>query len=103
MHPAMRTAMDADRFDDLLRALTNTRRSLIGASLFVVLGWAGLPTAEAKKHGGHKQGGNGWRHHRAKKAKQTICHCGNGDPASCKTINPRPQSARKHLKHQCDY
>src|SRR5262245_14896529 len=41
--------MDDDRFDDLLRAITDTRRSLLGTSGLVVLGWAGRPTVEAKK------------------------------------------------------
>ena len=102
--------MNATSFDDFIKELSRTRltrlgvlRGLAASAAAAVIGMALFADeTEAKKGGGHKKGGSGWRHHRAKKPKRTLCHCENSDPASCTTIKVRPQSAKKHLKH-CDY
>jgi hypothetical protein len=41
--------MDGSRFDDLTRALTGSRRRLVGGTLAAVAGWAGLAASGAAK------------------------------------------------------
>src|SRR4051794_30456097 len=102
--------MDGRSFDDVITELSRTRltrwgalRGLAASAAAAVIGVTLVADESgAKKGRGHKKGGSGWRHHRTKKSKRTLCHCEDSDPASCATITVRPQSAKKHLKH-CDY
>jgi hypothetical protein len=94
--------MDGSRFDALVRNLSAKRvsrldalRGLAATAAAAVAGVALFSHESEAKNNGPKSNPKG--------KKKTICHCGTFDPSSCITLKPRPKSAKKHLKHQCDY
>src|SRR5687767_12317879 len=71
--------MDGHQFDDMLRALSESRRSLLGAALAAAGGLAGFTTIDAKKKKKKKC---------AKKCKDGCCTGKNG-----KCVKPAQQNA----------
>ncbi len=88
--------MDADRFDSLLRSLSNTpsrrgaMRLLLSSALTPLLALGALP-AEAKMGGNGKGKGKG-KGKKKDKGKATICHNGQ-------TITVAKSAVKSHLKH----
>ncbi len=122
--------MDGKRFDDLAKRvfairLTRLRslKGLAGGALAAVTGTVvSGDELEAKrgkhkarhqqkqkkqkkqqKHDGKKHDGGAGSEFRNPKKKKTICHCTASDPTTCRTLKIRKKSAKKHLKHLCDY
>jgi hypothetical protein len=64
--------MDGRQFDDLLRTLTDSRRSILGGSLAAVVSWLGIAETTAKKK-------------RKKREKKRRCNAQNCAHGCCKT------------------
>ena len=91
--------MDGKRFDTIIKGLS-TKPVTRWRAIRGVLGGAAV-AAVAVTGGAAAQ--RATTQANISKKKTTICHCFSNDPATCKTIRIRRWSARKHLKHPCDY
>jgi hypothetical protein len=91
--------VDGERFDNIIKGLSTkhvTRLSAIRGLLGGAAAAAVAVTGGADAKGAMAQAN-------PSKKKTTICHCPDEFAASCKTIKIRRWSAKKHLKHPCDY
>jgi hypothetical protein len=98
--------MDGERFDSLVKAISSKRLTRMGALRGMAAGAAaavaGVAGATLVSEGTAAKRSSVSAKYNPGKRKQ-ICHCVNGDPASCTTIKLRTRGRRKHLRHSCDY
>jgi hypothetical protein len=94
-----RSKLDSSQFDELIRSLTGSRRSLVSGALAVTAGWLGISGANAKKKHKHKH------KKRKPKAKPNAFGCLNvGDACQseeqcCSGICEGKKGKRKCVAH----
>lgn len=94
--------MDGSEFDEVTRAISRSRRSVMAMSLVIATGWLGAAAADAKKKHRHKK-------HKKRKPKATPNAYGClevGDPCSseeqCCSGICEGKSCRAHGTETCD-
>src|SRR3954466_2616723 len=96
--------MDGTRFDAIIKGLSTNRVTRLdavrGLAASAVATIAGVTLFSERTEARDTSKGP---KSNPKGKKKSICHCAGSSAASCKTIKPRRKSAKKHLKHSCDY
>ncbi len=91
--------MDGTRFDTIIKGLGTTNVTRLRA----IRGLLGGAAAAAVAVTGGTSAQRVTTQASVSKKKTRICHCVSNDPTTCSSIRIRRWSARKHLKHPCDY